>query len=131
MKKPISNCNYQLAKKDYINIIRKHILYSLFKKFKKERKKTPSLPCEILLYINHNIQFFNGWCPSLPCEYVLYINIRNFLGTRPLPSLPYEILLYINLKQWHYRLLINFNLFTNEESMISIHLHFRHFCQGP
>ncbi len=39
MKKPTGNGNYQLAKKDYINIIRKHILYSLLKNFKKERKR--------------------------------------------------------------------------------------------
>ena len=46
------------------------------------------------------------------------------------PSLPCENMLYCNLK-WHYRLLQNFNLSTNEVSMIPIHLYFRHYCQGP
>ena len=46
------------------------------------------------------------------------------------PSLPCESTLMYNLNQWHYRLLKNFNLFTNEESMIPIHLYFRHSCQG-
>ena len=48
----------------------------------------------------------------------------------PCPSLPSGLGLYCNLK-WRYRLLIDFNLFTNEESMILIHLYFRHYCQGP
>ena len=47
------------------------------------------------------------------------------------PSLPCEILLYINLNQWHYRLLQNFNPATNNKDVISFHLYFRHYCQGP
>lgn len=41
------------------------------------------------------------------------------------PSQPCENLLYINLNQWHYRLLRNFNLATNDKDVIPIHLYFR------
>ena len=75
MKKPTGNGNYQLAKKDYINIIRKHILYSLLKNFKKERKKTPSLPCELLLYCNKAKAYKLIAEHSLPSEFVLYCNV--------------------------------------------------------
>jgi len=33
--------------------------------------------------------------------------------------------LYRNIKQWHYRLLRNFNLATNDKDVIPIHLYFR------
>ena len=122
-------------------------------------RKHPSQPCESVLYCNLSFVILFTSSPSLPCEYVLYINTVVLVGsnchirTSRGPSLPYEIVLYINtildwmrrdgpslpsknvlnsnLKQRHYRLLQNFNLFTNEVSMILIHLYFRHYCQGP
>ena len=91
----------------------------------------PSLPYEILLYINTDVKELLKNTPSLPYEILLYINRPIRTEFAPPPSLPYEILLYINLNQWHYRLLQNFNHSTNEESVILIHLYFRHYCQGP
>lgn len=63
--------------------------------------------------------------PSLPSEILLYINVRWALFPVLFPSLPYEFMLYINLNQWHYRLLRNFNLATNDKDVIPIHLYFR------
>ena len=68
--------------------------------------------------------------PSLPCEYMLYCNIDRDYFLYHRPSLPCEYMLYCNLK-WHYRLLRNFNLVTNDKGVILVHLYFRHFCQGP
>ena len=63
--------------------------------------------------------------PSLPSEILLYINRKAEYHLSSYPSLPSEILLYINLNQWHYRLLRNFNLATNDKDVIPIHLYFR------
>ena len=112
----------------------------------------PSLPCEFVLYCNssgsvdnrclpslpsENVLYYNLMCaltyivyPSLPSENVLYYNRILSSSFISAPSLPSENVLYYNLK-WHYRLLKDFNLSTNEESVILIHLYFRHFCQGP
>ena len=82
--------------------------------------------------VHQRIKFdYQDFTASLPCEILLYINMIYKKNLKMPPSLPCEILLYISLNQWHYRLLQNFNLFTNEESMIPIHLYFRHYCQGP
>ena len=63
--------------------------------------------------------------PSQPCENLLYINARMRYIRQNFPSQPCENLLYINLNQWHYRLLRNFNLATNDKNVIPIHLYFR------
>ena len=91
---------------------------------------TPSLPYENVLYCNISHIIKENIQPSLSYENMLYCNIIMYFGYREEPSLPCEYMLHCNLK-WHYRLLINFNLFTNEESMILIHLYFRYCYQGP
>jgi len=63
--------------------------------------------------------------PSQPCENLLYINLEQQYRLANKPSQPCENLLYINLNQWHYRLLRNFNLATNDKNVIPIHLYFR------
>ena len=63
--------------------------------------------------------------PSQPCENLLYINDQSHQYIDLYPSQPCENLLYINLNQWHYRLLRNFNLATNDKDVIPIHLYFR------
>ncbi len=90
----------------------------------------PSLPSENVLYYNEYIRMLKELNPSLPSENVLYYNSILFAGVYVAPSLPSENVLYYNLK-WHYRLLRDFNLATNDEGMISIHLYFRYFYQGP
>ena len=96
----------------------------------KEMLQHPSLPCENMLYCNIDAEGLATVTPSLPCENMLYCNQFMLIHKWYLPSLPCENMLYCNLK-WHYRLLINFNLSTNEVSMIPIHLYFRHYCLGP
>ena len=86
---------------------------------------SPSQPCENLLYINFHLLEEDPFEPSQPCENLLYINRLNMKHTPHDPSQPCENLLYINLNQWHYRLLRNFNLATNDKDVIPIHLYFR------
>ena len=83
-----------------------------------------------LLYCNKIFFIKKSIYPSLPSENVLYCNYSLDLPKPAVPSLPSENVLYCNLK-WHYRLLKNFNLSTNEESMTLIHLYFRYCYQGP
>ena len=90
----------------------------------------PSLPSENVLYYNLLLTQIVAFPPSLPSENVLYYNFLLKELPNVLPSLPSENVLYYNLK-WHYRLLRDFNLATNDEGMISIHLYFRYFYQGP
>ena len=69
--------------------------------------------------------------PSLPCGITLMYNLPSGSEHPVHPSLPCEITLMCNLKQWHYRLLKNFNRFTNDNGVILVRLYFRHYCQGP
>ena len=85
----------------------------------------PSQPCENLLYINGLRNKILYVVPSQPCENLLYINSTASYDIGRYPSQPCENLLYINLNQWHYRLLRNFNLATNDKNVIPIHLYFR------
>ena len=60
------------------------------------------------------------------CKYIKDVIVPNgYESIEYLPSLPFKNVLNCNLKQWHYRLLQNFNSSTNEVSMILIHLYFR------
>ena len=75
--------------------------------------------------------------PSLPCEVTLMCNMWHWIQPSVHPSLPCESMLMYNIISdhlhyaWHYRLLKNFNRFTNDNGVILVRLYFRHFCQGP
>ena len=77
------------------------------------------------------LDFCANFGPSLPCENVLYYNRAKAYKMVAAPSLPCENVLYCDFKQWHYRLLNNFNLATNGKGVVLVHLYFRHSCQGP
>ena len=113
-----ANCLNNLNHSLYIYILTRKKTKNARKLCEMQLVCTPSLPSEILLYINRKAEYHLSSYPSLPSEILLYINVRWALFPVLFPSLPYEFMLYINLNQWHYRLLINFNLVTNDKGMI-------------